>query len=163
MAPCRWTDNPWLTAKHGDDASRGVERPSIIGFIDKFVYVIDSVVADEPGDWPRTFEIVLGTHFPAYTTHVAHLIAQARGDENWQVDAADSNVLETLRRAVYTGCCEWKVRGDGRPLWDRLKNMRSNWSPADFLRDLAPKKQRIVGPAGARMRLRPQARVDYST
>ncbi|KAL1857662.1 hypothetical protein Daus18300_010182 [Diaporthe australafricana] len=152
-------DGYWL-AKHGDDSSRGLDWPLIIGFIDKFVYVIDSVTEDGT---PAGFKDVLDTHFPAFMAHVTHLITQARGDANWQVDAADMATLTTLQKAVLTGCSTWKVRGDPNPLWASLSKPNKAWSPADYLRDLASKQQRIVGPAGATMKLRPQARVDYKT
>ncbi|KAI3399052.1 hypothetical protein diail_7852 [Diaporthe ilicicola] len=156
-------DGYWL-AKHGDDIHRGVDWPQIIGFIDKFVCLVDRVKTG--GDnlpLPGNFQDVHDKHFQPLMAHVTALITKANSDKDWQADAADLATLKDLQDAVYKGCQTWRYPNDRKSLWDRAKeDVLKIWPPADWLRDVATAQPRTAGKTGATMKLRPKARVKYT-
>lgn len=153
-------DEIWRTAQHGYAVSHGVDWPQIIGFIDKFVSILDRALEWKPSP-PANVKKVVDDRWKPYCAHIASLIKKAKENEDWTMDAADGNILVTLRAELLQDCQTWKF-GSQFDEFTRTANPNFAWPPADYMRDLPTAQSRSAGQGSAVMKLRPQPRVKYT-
>lgn len=138
----------------------------IIGFIDKFVAMVDRVAT-----WPKltgqkhpsNFVQVINVKFPALTTHISHLVSQAETNPEWRISAEDLKLLDTRRNELVQDCRTWIQAKDTKCLWDTMGwGEPVAWVHAGYLRDEMTKQPRTVGQGAGTMKLRPKARIKYT-
>lgn len=145
--------------------SHDLDWPRIIGVIDKFVAMADSMTAEGKKKWPTNFNHVLNNRFKPFCTFIASLIKKAKANAAWVADQADLVTLNQLYTNMTNDCLKWKVNKGGKNgQWIELETLVQQypWAPANYLANGPTPVPRNIQMGGAVMKLRPQARVKYS-
>lgn len=133
----------------------------MIGFIDKFVAILDRVVS-----WgkqtPANLQDVYENRWKPFCAHVASLIKKAKADEKWTADVADTNTTIKLRNELTTDCLTWKIKATDDDQITKMSMAKYTWPPADYLKGQPTAQSRSAGQGGAEMKLRPQVRIKYT-
>lgn len=131
----------------------------MIGFIDKFVAILDRVVLWK--QTPANFQDVYENRWKPFCAHVASLINKAKADEDWTADVADTNTTIKLHDDLVTDCLTWKFKANNDDEITKISKAIYPWPPADYLKG-QPTASRSAGQGGAVMKLRPQVRIKYT-
>lgn len=98
--------------------------------------------------------------FQRFTAHVTNLIASARNDPKWSATTDNIATFDQNKIDVVGFCSQW--RQGTTQIWTMYSTFQPHWAQAAYLRDLPTPRERAISKSdGARITLRPQARIHY--